>query len=259
MNNIFSFRRFGMLMGKHTAEYYRTYLMSFGVLAGLMAIIGGFIFYVSNGGVGPKFQFAIFVFPYLLSGLIFTSMVFADYGDRKRSVSVMTLPASNLEKYLVAWLYSFVIFQLMFLIAFYAIDYSLLVFYQDQNKGKIELLNFFSFGYGFWRIFFAYAFLHSISFFGAVFFNKNHFIKTMLAVFAIGFLFMLLNKPIANLVFGFEVVKAPPFSEAIIFENKLEYKVAVGKSAQIAVDYVLLAVILAMWTAAYFKLKEKEV
>jgi len=259
MNNIFSLKRFGMLMGKHTAEHYKSYLMSAAVLTGLMAIIGGFIFYVSNGDVPPKFQFAIFTVPYLFCGLIFTSVVFADYGDRKRSIPLLTLPASNLEKYLVAWIFSFVIFQMVFLIAFYTIDYSLLTVYKGYNKGQIELLNFFAPGYDFWRIFFAYAFLHSISFFGAIFFNKNHFVKTVLALFVVGLVFTLLNKPIADLVFGFEVVKAPPFSDVMISENKVDYSVEVGSSTQNAINYVLYGLVLAIWTAAYFKLKEKEV
>ena len=49
MNQTFNLNRFAALFKKHTVENYKTYLMSVGVLAGLLILFMGIASY-SNGG-----------------------------------------------------------------------------------------------------------------------------------------------------------------------------------------------------------------
>jgi hypothetical protein len=62
MNNTFSFRRFYMLFKKHTIENASLYLLSAGVLTGLMFIILGLVAYNLGGIVPPGVQTIVFVF-----------------------------------------------------------------------------------------------------------------------------------------------------------------------------------------------------
>ena len=86
MNNFFSFNRFSRLLIKHSAEHYRTYLMSIGVLAGVMVLGGSFIFYMIPGPMDAGFQTALFAILMLIAGSIFTSTIFADMGDKRKAI-----------------------------------------------------------------------------------------------------------------------------------------------------------------------------
>ncbi|WP_449438391.1 hypothetical protein [Pedobacter steynii] len=179
MNETFNFTRFLNLFKKHTAEQYKTYLMSAGVLIGVLILILGFISYSTRGHMGPTIQAAMFINFLFFSGTIFTSLIFTDLGDRKKSIPALSLPASHFEKYLVAWIYSFVIFQLVFLACFYTIDYLVVAAWNASAEEKMELINVFSPDRKVWASFLIFAVLHSICFLGAVFFEKLHFIKTV--------------------------------------------------------------------------------
>ncbi|MGY0041531.1 ABC transporter ATP-binding protein [Pedobacter sp. NJ-S-72] len=99
MNNIFSFQRFFKLLSKHTREQYKTYLISTAVLIGILSLMLGFTAYLSGGELGVRAQIAYFYIFLFLSGTIFTSMVFTDLSDKKKSIPALTLPVSNFERF----------------------------------------------------------------------------------------------------------------------------------------------------------------
>ncbi|MGZ3778849.1 MAG: hypothetical protein ACXVAZ_14400, partial [Mucilaginibacter sp.] len=116
MNDIFDPTRFSRLFIKHTVEHYKNYLMSLGVLIGVLSLGIGFFTYINNDEpMSMPIQTGAFAIVLLLAGTMFTSTIFADMGDKKKSISALSLPASHFEKYLVAWIYSFVLFQVVFL------------------------------------------------------------------------------------------------------------------------------------------------
>src|SRR6202012_5282589 len=113
-----------------------------------------------------------------------------DLGDKKKAIAYLTLPASHFEKYLVAWLYSFLFFLVIYTISFYLVALLLLnVKYVPGQSGVINLLQ-----NQHLQIPLIYAFLHAIAFWGAVYFNKLHFIKTGFVFFVCLGLLILLNQ-----------------------------------------------------------------
>src|ERR1700748_3583700 len=98
MNNIFNLNRFGRLFIKHTAEHYKNYLMSLIVLIGILVLSGSFLVYMIKIPIDKGFQTAMFMATLVLAGSFFTSTVFADLGDKKKAIGVLTLPASHFEK-----------------------------------------------------------------------------------------------------------------------------------------------------------------
>src|SRR5262249_36558983 len=125
MRDFFSFSRFRRLFIKHTAEHYRTYLMSIAVLAGVLLLGGSFVFYVIPEPPDPGFQEAVFVLLMVFGGTLFTSTIFSDYGDKRKAIPALTLPATAFEKFLVGWLYSYPIFLLVYVGVFYLALYGL--------------------------------------------------------------------------------------------------------------------------------------
>lgn len=261
MSNIFSMQRFLWLFNKHTKEHYKTYLMSVAVLIGVLFI--GMAWAAKNSdGLFFEGQVVIFYFFLLFSGTIFTSSMFSDLGDKKKAAITLTLPVSNLERFLVLWLYSLVIFQLVFVICFYGIG---AIFFEINGPDDHhKLLNIWAETPGAYNAFFMFCVLHAISFLGAVSFRKLHFIKTALVLFVFLYLLYLISQPMVKVLLNLSDAVSNPFNSITIFElNENNAKIPVSiddpESLTVIKSVLMLFTTLILWVAAYFKLKEKQI
>ena len=66
-NQYFSFPRFARLLGRHTAEHLRGYLLTAAVGLGGMVLVMGFVTYLSHRALEPAVQQVFFVL-FLLGG-----------------------------------------------------------------------------------------------------------------------------------------------------------------------------------------------
>lgn len=261
MNNTFTFNRFSLLFKKHFIEQIRTYLMSVAVLIGFLAITLGFAAYASDGELylGVKTQLMFFITFLLGAGIIFTSIIFNELGDKKKAIPILTLPVSHLEKYLVAWIYSFPIFLLVFLGCFYAVD-GLTVYFCNLNViHKNEVLSLFNEEYKPYRILPVFTVLHAIAFAGAIFFEKLHLIKTAFLTMIFVFAVFLINQPLMKMLFKPEVRNAVPFDTVGVIDGDNVWYIAATKDSHLIITTLLVILMITFWTSAYFKLKEKQV
>ena len=257
MDQIFNIKRFSLLFAKHTTEHYKAYLMAFFVLVGGLLVAMGFLAYLDNGSLGLNIQNILFVFVLQMAGSIFTSIVFSDLGDKKKAISMLTLPASHFEKFLVRYLYTLAIFPLFYTIFFY-----LVVILINQisslraDQVEPQLINIFDLTIlGSFAI---YAFCQSIALWGSIYFLRNHFIKTA-SVILIGFIgISLINLKILKLLVSKDIISALPFSGAAIFKNGNSWRLELPADDS-ATSLILIAVVLILWLGSYFRLKEKEV
>ena len=256
MNNFFNPKRFARLFIKHTAEHYRTYLMSVGVLAGVMLLGGAFIFYVIPGPPDPGLQTAIFVILMLIAGSIFTSTVFADYGIKNKAIPALTLPASSFEKYLVGWLYSYPIFILIYTGVFYFVLWGLSSIKQWPGQ-HFEALNLAQPDMIMLPV--LYTFLHALAIFGAILFEKLQFIKIGFAFFIGYAVTMLLNTFFFEAITGKEVRAAQPFGFLNFDSDGKFYSIAATGPATAWIPVLLVTGSILIWVAAYYRLKEKQV
>lgn len=171
---------------------------------------------------------------------------------------MLTLPVSHFEKYLVAWLYSFVIFQLIFLLSFYAVDYLVLLIGNSGKSQGLKIMNVFSAEKDYALVFLFYAIFHSLAFLGAIFFEKIHFIKTAFVVLLLCLLAVLINQPIADALFDAKLEKVVPFVSLGIEEGGRYYLIRPLPSIEPVMFGLSLSCIALLWIGAYFKLKEKE-
>jgi len=257
MNNIFNFNRFGRLFIKHTVEHYKSYLMSLGVLIGVLALGVGFYTYViDDQPMNKAVQNGLFAIVLWLSGTIFTSNIFADMGDKKTAVPALTLPASHFEKFLVGWIYSYVIFQIVFLAIFPTIIG--LILNTRHWPMRVEVFNsLHEPGVG-W-ILLIFAMMHGAAICGAIFFKKLHFIKTAF-VFFIGLMVLtLINKPIVETLLGINITAAIPFAQVNFFEGQTFYSILPLTGIEVLFYSLTSALALLLWAAAYLRLTEKQV
>ncbi len=260
MNNTFDLQRFGLLLSKHTRENARTYLLSIVVLAAILCSFLTFITYSSGGYLGPHLQATFYLVFKILAGAMFTSVVFSGYGDKKKSIPLLTLPVSNLERYFVGWIYSFVIFQVLYTMCFFLVDFAVLSIANLSSAEKNEVVNIITIEDSkFYPGLIIFTFIHSVFFLGAIFFRKLHFIKTGFIFFGAVLGIILLNAPLLKIIFGEKVLFSPPFDSIRIMEGENGIALHPAPGTEM-IPWILVGVMsLILWTSAYFKLKEKEV
>jgi hypothetical protein len=256
MNKTFSTDRFARLFKKHTKEHYRNYLMSIAVLIGVMILGGGFLVYMTDIQLDKNIQTFFFFFIMLVAGTIFTSTVFADLGENKKAIAWLVLPASHFEKYLVAWIYSFLLFTIIYTLIFYLAIF-VAVNVQHVHHHHQFILNIFE--QPILGIYLVYVFLHSITFFGAVYFAKLHFIKTAFVFFIIiGFL-IIINKVLLGALLGRAVEASPPLGNVRFTNSDQMVDIKIGSQHSPYILYLFTILAFIFWAATYFRLKEKQV
>ena len=231
--------------------------MALGVLIGVMVLGGSFLVYMVNARLDLETQSVLFLMILLLAGTIYTSTIFAGLGEKKKAIAYLTLPASHFEKYLVAWLYSFLIFLVIYMISFYLVALFLLnvKHIPGQAEGVINLLEKPNLQIGL-----IYAFLHAIAFWGAIYFNKLHFIKTGFVFFVFMGLLILFNKILLGTMIGRTVDAAPPFGNLRFMDNDQQVGIILPKAGENPfLICLIVGLMLIFWIAAYYRLKEKQV
>jgi hypothetical protein len=256
MNKTFSINRFGRLFKKHTKEHYRNYLMSIAVLVGVMILGGSFLVYMTEIQLDKNAQVFFFFSIMLLSGTIFTSTVFSDLGERKKAVAWLVLPASHLEKYLVAWIYSFLLFIIVYTMIFYLALFAALNI-QHVHSHHIVILNIFE--KQILQMYGVFAFLHAIAFFGAVYFEKLHFIKTAFAFFIILAVLVVINQGLLNGLLGRTIDSSLPFGYMRFGDTGQAVDIKISSQDTPYLLYLMIILTFIFWVATYFRLKEKQV
>jgi len=259
MNNTFNLKRFMLLFKKHSIEHFKTYLLSIAVLLGLLFICLGFGSYTSHGHLNMNNQSTVFAGFMLIGGSIFTSLAFLEMGDKKKAIPALTLPASHFEKYLVSWLYTFVLFQAIFLGAFYLVDAIIIYLGAPPVEERDKIINVFTDRTKVDTVFYVFALLHGFSLWGAIFFEKLHFIKTSVVFFACLLLLVLFNSQLLKLLVGKDSQGSVPFQGVSLVSNNHFWMIQPHPGLTQYGWSVLYIVVLLLWTSAYFRLKEKEV
>ena len=251
MSQLFSFSRFSRLFSRHTVEFLPRYIMATAVLMGSIGLVLGYIAYLTD--LNPLTQGALYQLGLLAAGTLFTCGIFAQYGAPKQATVALTLPASQLEKYLVSWVYSFLIFSVVYTACFYFIDWVVVGLddWYGRPKEVFSLLD----AHKIYEAFLYYAALHAGALWGAIFFEKNHFIKTAFGVLVLAMGLVVANYQVVKAFAGPSLKTASPFSGITLTDG---YSVSLP-DAQVQ-WYVLLPLGLAvlLWWAAYLRLTEKQ-
>jgi hypothetical protein len=275
MNQTFSFQRFSLLVAKNWAENKKRYLLS--LVAYISLVFVWYVFVMLTDESHPmakNLQEVTFLFSLLLVGPFFASQFFSELGSKTKATSYLMVPASNLEKLLCSILYVTVLFLILFIAAFYFVDFIAVLianaFHPSYNDVttvngvhiKAQAVNIFKVGkpsdnvaFYFLTAFFA---VQSVALLGSVYFQKYGYIKTVISLTLI----LLISSFLVFEVMG-SILPSPAFFSGVeyrIFDGEKMKIVELPKWSQKLVEYLLFfGFTIVFWVATYFRLKEKEV
>ncbi len=249
-SNSLSIRRVAFLMYRHVFYNLKTYLMSFAAVASILIVIS-LLSTLTNGGNFSEGGFItlgeLFLF---IGGLLITSNIFKEISSKHRGWFYMILPANPSEKILSYWLLTtigyFVISSLTLIISSIIISIlSTLIF-----KTSFYVFNPFSVQY--LEVFIHYSIAQSLFFFGAIYFRKNNFIKTILSVFVFVIILGATSAFIMYLLFGSTGMELNNLN----LSNDHFFTVILPYTAKALYYGFMIPFFI---TVSYFKLKEREV
>ncbi|WP_338871920.1 hypothetical protein WBJ53_26650 [Spirosoma sp. SC4-14] len=263
MNQIFSLHRFGLLLKLHLSEHLRTYLMGISLLFGIWIVlmaptaIKTTHFHESLYRAHGVFFGAVFCG----AGAWFASEAFRVVSTPTRGIPYLTLPASQLEKFLVAGL-MIAAFMLIATAVFYTVEGTFFSFINSrlpQGEPSYKLLDLSNPAV---PPEFSLAILLGLPFFflGSIYFDKVPFVKTGVIAFLILFVSVFLNEILVGQLFPKRnYYGSSLFREVHFVQNNTWYEIELTDLPKLAVNGILLLIALGLWYTAYIRFKEKEI
>jgi len=179
----------------------------------------------------------------LIAGIFVAGMAFRDFRTKEKTMSYLTLPAQTIEKFISNWLYSGVIFMIIFTVLFgifnllnifiveYLTDYDISFF----NPFTEDFVNFLK----------AYIPIHAVFLAGAAWFKRIPLFFTSFAIFIISLAIFFFVLAIGYMIFDNGTL-AYTSTDKII-------------SVEILKNFATYAIPPLFWFVAFLKIKEKEV
>ena len=274
MNQIFSFKRFLLLVLKHWADNKKRYGLSVLAFFGLLST--WFLFSMLTGfddiPMGKSVQTITFFFSLFAVGTFYASQYFSELGSRSKGINFLLVPASAFEKLLCGLLYSIVLFFLVFTATFYLVDIIMVGIAKlftgtAAGVAKSTVVNVFHIivvpvnmdtTLNFLLFYFS---IQSAFLLGSIYFEKYSFIKTVIACFGLAFIFFFLiyffNEhllPDGTFFKGF-------FTSYLVLKDGANDQLVqipawIGQMLRFLVLYGIAPF---LWIVTYYRLKEKQV
>lgn len=215
----------------------------------------------------PKFQVAYYFFGLSVSGALVANFSFAELREKPKAINFLLVPASALEKLVVGFLFSVIIYGLLYSASFYIVN-SIMVHLANQLLASdwevINIFNLQTIEDPFFdnrqanQLFILYLTMQAFFVCGGLYFSKFSFFKTALIFLGIWltrlllpniFLFLLPTGNFQQVLTSFEVID--------VTGNKIiEMPMWFSWSFDL---WYSLAVVPLLWLVSYFKLKEKQI
>ena len=263
MNNTFSAKRFGLLFKKTLLERPVQLLGFTGLILTIILILYFIIKTLFNFWMAQSLSF---VWGFAGGACLLASFVFGYFSSNAQGSSYLTLPASHFEKWLCGVLIIGILYPIIFLLFFRAMDAGFVALYHNSldinsplYRYQYDAVHLYSFTDRFAiKVYHVSVFFCSIAMLGSLYFNKVSIVKTALIFCAIFFSAFALNWLIAKLLFG-SISGAAPFYRVDILIGKQEGSIELPERARQVYDYVsdyFFPIIL--WSLSYIRLREKE-
>lgn len=271
MSNLFNTTRFFALIRRQWIGFGRIYLMSIGVIAGLICCFYMFNIWQNYDAIAIdsvdvysilNFRAPLFCILGLFFVTVISSTYFADLGRKTRAIFELMIPASQLEKFLTGIFYTVIVSISSYLLVYYVIDMAFVSYLRgfgpevrtEVNKGGMEV------AVAFWRYFFDIDYpeviyylcflpllLNAVFLMGGIIFKNYQYIKTAISLFLYGVVWMYLFVYFVRTQMNNTVQRM----ENNYWSNSDHIFGAV------AVTGIVLALL--FWGIAYLRLKEKEI
>jgi len=132
MEKIFNFNRFWLLVRKHFNESRKTFLISLIVMIAPVILIT----FLSNfNGKESESIFLIYVISLVIIGGLYTNMFFKEWTYKSRAASILTLPATPLEKLALVLFFSVIVFFPVFTLVYHTTVIIITEIFDSSNQG----------------------------------------------------------------------------------------------------------------------------
>lgn len=258
MSRYFNSTRFGRLLRKHTAENLTRYLLSAGVLLGGMVLVMGSISYLQGSPPNNIIQKIFFGLFLLAAGGFFGSAAFAQFGAGRQAAMALTLPVSQFEKYLVAWLFSLPFFLVVFVADFYVADWLVMQLLRGAGPAG-TLMNVFAEREFTVDMLLALGLVHGVALWGSIYFTKLQFVKTAFLGFGVLAVLAMVNSQVLKQLITPKVMNTVPFSAVRIPEAGQQFVLELPAGHGLWLGLLPLALAALLWLGSYARLTEKQV
>ena len=249
-NKTFSWRRLSLMFKYNLVSYSKAYLIYYGTVLGLLLIV--FYLALISNGVSNDFFRSWFFTMLVFSAMTIPSISFAELRSKITATTFLTLPASSFEKFITSFLIT-TIGAIIAYLAVFLIFNILAVLIAGLLHTQLDLFSFWS-----WKEFYdltiIYIFIHSAFFLGATIFKRSKILQTWLWITIIIIGISIILGAVAGAVFH-----TMSFTSYNIFDVNIINGDKIIHTLKITNRIVASIVVLLLWTASYFKIKEKEV
>ena len=216
-DNFFSWKRFSAYFRKLWVERWRTNLLRFGILFGLMLLISMWLSMMTYPGSREYFsgdnstdpvhipQFGIFAVIFLLSGCVMATDMLQGARNKSERISALTFPVTPFENWLARWTMSVPLFIIAYFTCLYTVDsIRVAIFGTLFNKLYIAYMPLFpsTFREGQMYLWLFYFYTTAIYVLGGVFFPRKPFLKTSVFVFILFWIGLFVQFGVALLSFN---------------------------------------------------------
>ncbi|SDD42090.1 hypothetical protein SAMN04488024_105384 [Pedobacter soli] len=256
--------RFGLLLKRQWLEFGKIYLISFGVLLGVLILF--YKINITEDNLNSRYYNSLnFRHPlFLVTGFIFISITSSSYfmnlGQKPKAIINILIPASTLEKFLTAMFYTLIVSIPSYLLCFYLVDaafvssirdsHTLTSSYTDYDGKKIVIDHFAYFfstetAIQFRSFYYMPLLINSIFLLGSIFFKNFHYVKTAISLMVFVVLWIASTIYVMSKLTDNTVWVGSPYwqDETHIF---------------FATNLVALCLTMIFWLITFIRLKEKE-
>ena len=264
MNNTFNINRFGLLLKRQWLDFGKIYLISFGVLIGILALFYS-ISLTDDSLRNLSSNTLNFRYPlFLITGFLFASIIANSYfmhlGQKPKAIINILIPASSTEKFLSAIFYTLIVAIPSYLLCFYVIDLAFVSSVRATNtltssyidyQGKKVVIDNLAYFFStetvkdFYPFYYVPLLINGVFLLGSIFFKSFHYVKTAISVMAFGVLW------VASTIF--------------VMQQLTNNTVWVGnhywqdeKNVFFIMSLIGVLLTLAFWFISFIRLKEKE-
>lgn len=275
MNDIFSFNRFRLLLRKFIKEHASMYLLYIAAITGILLLIYGLtVVAVLNSRFPQDAAVIYYVMGAVFVGSLFASSFYGFFHNKAKGIQFINLPASASEKLLLGFLFTQVVFFVVFTCMFYCVDQLMVWAYNHFHSVPAEappqykdmyLAKPLKFNQPIVKGGVIVAFVvAAISHFGSLHFEKNAFVKTALLIIIGGAAFVFYNFYGMKAMIPEETMPGggPFFNESLRVgvSHDIRGIVYLPKGWQEFIQWFLpIVLFVSFWGGSYFKLKEKQV
>lgn len=275
MNDTFSLQRLGLLIRKFTKEHIYTYLLYAACAFGIVFVIYGLMVAsaLDGGRFKPEVPTVLYTLGLVFGGGLFSASFYSFFHNKAKGIQFLNLPSSSLEKLVLGFLFTQVVFFTSFIGIFWLTDQAMVSFYNHfrqlpQHMAAVNAPMYVAEPMDFTHplakgsVIFSLT-ISAITHFGSLRFEKSAFVKTALFIIIAGTILYGYNYYAMKSMIPEEVMPGGRFyNEKLRIGNDPEIKgvVSLPESWDHFIYWLLPVMLYVLfWTGSYFKLKEKQV